>query len=252
MLGTLTAIIGILATVALSCAAVLLRSLTPAAGAVAAVFGSFIVVVGGFAFLALLILFVLAGSLATRYHIAEKTRDHLQEGQHGERGISNVLAHIVIPTILVGIYGLSPSALPASALAFLYTAALAFGAADTFASEFGVLAGHARSILSLRPVTPGTNGGVSARGEAWALVGAATTAAIGFLLFSLFSAPTPPVALFVIGTALAGFVGCQIDSVLGETLENRGYLTKGSTNLLGMVSSVLIGGGILVAAGGHL
>ncbi len=252
MLGTLTSIIGILATVALSCAAVLLRSLTPAAGAVAAVFGSFIVVVGGFAFLALLILFVLAGSLATRYHIAEKTRDHLQEGQHGERGISNVLAHIVIPTILVGIYGLSPGALPASALAFLYTAALAFGAADTFASEFGVLAGHARSILTLLPVTPGTNGGVSAPGEAWALVGATTTAAIGFLLFSLFSAPTPPVALFVIGTTLAGFVGCQIDSVLGETLENRGYLTKGSTNLLGMVSSVLIGGGILAAAGGHL
>ncbi|MFZ0699515.1 MAG: DUF92 domain-containing protein [Thermoplasmata archaeon] len=250
MLGTLQAIIGILATVALSCAAVLLRSLTPAAGTVAAIFGSFIVVVGGYPFLALLILFVLAGSLATRYHIEEKTRDHLQEGQHGERGISNVLAHIVLPTILVGIYGLSPSAFPAPALAFLYTAALAFGAADTFASEFGVLAGHARSILTLRPVTPGTNGGISGRGEAWGLIGAVTTAVIGILLFDLFSAPTPPVALFVIGTALAGFLGCQIDSVLGEALENRGYLTKGSTNLLAMVASVLIGVGILAAVGG--
>lgn len=252
MLGTLPAIIGILATVALSCAAVLLRSLTPPAGAVAAIFGSFIVIVGGFPFLALLILFVLAGSLATRYHIAEKQRNNLQEGQHGERGISNVLAHIVIPTVLVGIFGLAPNVLPAPALAFLYTAALAFGAADTFASEFGVLAGHARSILTLRPVAPGTNGGVSARGESWALVGAFTTAVVGFLLFALFARPTPPVILFVLGTALAGFLGCQIDSVLGETLENRGYLTKGSTNMLGMISSVLIGAGLLVALGGYL
>lgn len=251
MLGLLPAIIGILATVALSCAAVLLRSLTPAAGAVAAIFGSFIVVVGGFPFLALLILFVLAGSLATRYHIEEKTREHLQEGRHGERGISNVLSHIVLPTALVGVYGLSPAVLPASTLAFLYTAALAFGAADTFASEMGVLAGRARSILTLRPVPPGTNGGVSVRGEAWALVGAGTTAAVGFLLFALFSAPIPTVALFVVGTTIAGFVGCQIDSVLGETLENRGYLTKGTTNLLGMLSGALIGAGILVATGAY-
>lgn len=252
MLGTLPAIIGILATVALSCAAVLLRSLTAPAGAVAAIFGSFIVVVAGFPFLALLILFVLAGSLATRYHIEEKARQHLQEGKHGERGISNVLAHIVLPTVLVGIYGFEPGVLSATSLAFLYTAALAFGAADTFASEFGVLAGHARSILTLRPVAPGTNGGVSGRGEAWAFAGALTTAVIGFLLFTLFSAPTPPAALFIAGTTLAGFLGCQIDSVLGETLENRGYLDKGSTNLLGMVASVLIGAGILGALGGYL
>lgn len=251
MLGTLPAIIGILATVALACAAVLLRSLTPSAGAVAAIFGSFIVVVGGFPFLALLILFVLAGSLATRYHIEEKRRNHLQEGEGGERGISNVLAHIVLPTVLVAIYGLLPSAIPASVLAFLYAAALAFGAADTFASEFGVLAGRARSILTLRPVPPGTNGGISGTGQAWALVGAFTTAAVGFLLFALFSAPTPPVGLFILGTALAGFVGCQFDSVLGETLENRGYLDKGSTNLLGMGTSVLIGVALLFAVGGY-
>jgi len=252
VLGTLPAIIGILATVALSCAAVLVRSLTPAAGTVAAIFGSFIVVVGGFPFLALLILFVLAGSLATHYRIEEKRRGNLQEGQHGERGVSNVLAHIVIPTVLVGIYGLMPSALPAAALAFLYTAALANVSAAPNASEFGVLAGRARSILTMRPVTPGTNGGISGRGEAWAVAGAFTTGVVGYLLFALFGAPVTAVVLFVVGTTFAGFVGCQIDSVLGETLENRGYLTKGTTNLLAMVMTVLIGIAILSAAGGYL
>ena len=86
MLGTLPAIIGILATVALSCAAVLVRSLTPAAGTVAAIFGSFIVVVGGFPFLALLILFVLAGSLATHYRIEEKRRATSKRGSTGSAG----------------------------------------------------------------------------------------------------------------------------------------------------------------------
>lgn len=251
MLSTIPAVIGVLGTVALACAAVLLRALTPAAGVVAAIFGIFIVVVGGFPFLALLILFVLASSLATRYHFEQKRSQNVQEGVRGERGISNVLAHIVIPTVLVAIYGIAPNALPAAALAFLYTAALAFGAADTFASEMGVLAGRARSILTFRPVPAGTNGGVSGRGEAWAFAGALTTAVVGLLLFAVFGTPLTGIALFIVGTTVAGFLGCQIDSVLGETLENRGYLNKGSTNLLGMVGTVLVAAAILSAFGGY-
>ncbi|MCI4366036.1 MAG: DUF92 domain-containing protein, partial [Thermoplasmata archaeon] len=140
MLPLLPAVVAILATVALALGAVLARALTPAAGVVASVFGAVIVVLAGYAFLALLILFVVASVLATRYRFEEKARRHVQEGKQGERGISNVLAHIVIPTALAVAVGWTPPALPLPATTVLFASALAFGAADTFGSEFGVLA----------------------------------------------------------------------------------------------------------------
>lgn len=250
VLPLLPALVGVALTVGLAAAAVLAGALTRAAGVIAAAFGIVVVVIGGFPFLALLVLFVVASVLATRYGFEEKRRRNVHEGSAGERGVSNVVAHIVVPTALVLLAWVSPAVLPVRSATTLYTAALAFGAADTFASEFGVLAGAARSILTLRPVVTGTNGGVSALGEAWAFVGSVSTAGIGTALFYLFRTPTvAPVALLGIAAA-AGFIGCQLDSVLGETLENRGFLTKGSTNFLAMLLSVVVAMGLLVAVGG--
>jgi len=246
------ALAGALVTVALALGAVAARALTPVAGGVAAAFGIVIVVFAGFPFLAMMILFVVASVAVTRFRFDEKRRAQVQEGASGERGVSNVVAHIVIPTGLALAGGWGPPALPMPALAVLYASALAFGAADTFASELGVLAGRARSILTLRPVPPGTNGGVSGIGEAWAFVGAGTTAIVGLGLYRLFATPMPDFPLFLITVVVAGFVGCQIDSVLGETLENRGYLSKGSTNFLGMLAAVGIAALVVVAAGGAL
>jgi uncharacterized protein (TIGR00297 family) len=245
----LPAVAGIILTVALAVGAVAAYALTPLAGVVAAAFGIVIVVLVGFPFLALLILFVVGSVLATRFRIQEKRRKHVQEGVAGERGISNVVAHIVLPTALAIAGGVSPPLLAAPALAVLYASALSFGAADTFASELGVLAGRARSILTFRPVEPGTNGGVSAVGEAWAFVGAAITAIVGLAIFRVFSTPVPSAAVFLGAVVAAGFLGCQVDSVLGETFENRGFLTKHSTNFLGMLSSVALAVVILAATG---
>ncbi|HTW40125.1 MAG TPA: DUF92 domain-containing protein [Thermoplasmata archaeon] len=249
VLGFFPAAVGIILTVALAVGAVAAYALTPLAGTVAAAFGVVIVVLVGFPYLALLILFVVGSVLATRFRIQEKRAKQVQEGVAGERGVSNVVAHIVLPTALSIAGGISPPLLSSPALAVLYASALAFGAADTFASELGVLAGKARSILTLRPVTPGTNGGVSAVGEAWALVGAGITALVGLAIFRLLSTSVPAPAVFLGAVVLAGFLGCQVDSVLGETLENRGYLTKGSTNFLGMLSAVAIAAAILPLTG---
>jgi len=252
VLSLVPAAVGVATTFVLTAGAVRAQALTPSGGAVAGVFGSVIVVVAGFPFLALLILFVVGSVLATRYRMDEKRRRNVQEGNHGERGVSNVVAHIVIPTALAVTALGSPPLLPLSTLALLYASALAFGASDTFASEFGVLAGRARSILSYRPVEPGTNGGISGMGEVFALVGSATTALAAFGLFLLFGPGLPGTALFLLTATGAGFVGCQIDSVLGATLENSGHLTKHSTNFLGMLASVAIAAAVLVAAGGSI
>jgi uncharacterized protein (TIGR00297 family) len=246
------AVVGVVATLLLALGAVFGRALTPYAGAVAAVFGTVIVLFVGFPYLALLVLFVAASALATRYRFDEKKRQALQEGRSGERGVSNVVAHIVLPTAIAVAGGVAPPLLSSSATPLLFSSALAFGASDTFASEFGVLAGHAKSILSGRPVPPGTNGGVSQLGQLFAVVGAATTAVVGLLLYWAFHTPLPNPVLFVVTVAVAGFVGCQVDSVLGELFENRGQLSKGSTNFLGMLSAALLAAAVLLLFGGVL
>jgi uncharacterized protein (TIGR00297 family) len=238
VLALLDAAVGVALTAALTFAAVASGALTRWAGAIAFAFGVVIVVVGGFPFLALLVLFVVVSVLATRFRFAEKKRRNVHEGTDGERGVSNVVAHIVIPTALVLTAGAVPSLLPPEPLAVLFTAALAFGAADTFASEFGVLAGQARSVVTFRPVPPGTNGGVSLIGELWAVVGALGTTIVAIALFAVAMVPHVVVGAFLIAAALGGFLGCQVDSLLGELLENRGWLTKGSTNFFGMLSAV--------------
>jgi uncharacterized protein (TIGR00297 family) len=249
VLGLESALIGAIATLILATLAVATRALTPAGGGVAAAFGIVIVVFLGFPFLALLILFLGASVLATRYRFAEKQARQLQEGAHGERGVPNVMAHILIPTGLAIAGGWPSPLLSVPTVAVLYTSALAFGAADTFASEFGVLSGRARSILHFREVAPGTNGGVSGLGEAWALEGALLTAVVALGLFRLFGTGVASLPALIVIATVSGFLGCQVDSVLGETLENRGYLTKGSTNFLGMLSAVAIAAGGLIAIG---
>jgi len=227
-------------------------SFTIPAGAVAALFASIIVVVAGFDFFGLLVLFVVGSTLATRYGFEEKQKAHMSEGSHGERGVPNVLAHIVIPTGLAVGSWLAPSALPVPTAEVLFTAALAFGASDTFASELGVLSGHARSILTLRPVPPGTNGGVSPVGEFWAVVGSLSTGLLSLIFVIAFRGPIPMPGLLVGGASAAGFLGCQVDSVLGETLENRGFLTKHGTNFLAMLTSVVLAAVILWLTGNVL
>lgn len=231
-------VIGVAVTVALASAAVYAGAFTATAGVVAALFASVVVVCAGFPFLAILILFVVGSVPATRYGFEQKRRAHVQEGTAGERGVDNVLAHVLLPTALALLYAADPAALSTAELAVLFTSALAFGAADTFASEFGVLSGTARSILTGRRVPPGTNGGVSAVGEVWAATGAFVTAGLAALFFIGFRTPVGGVVGIIAVAALAGFLACQVDSVLGEALENRGELTKHGTNFLAMLSSV--------------
>jgi uncharacterized protein (TIGR00297 family) len=232
------ALIGVVATILLALGAVAARALTPWAGVVSAVFGVVIVLLVGFPYLALLVLFVASSSLATRYRIQEKKQKHVQEGRSGERGVSNVVAHILIPTAIAVAGGVPSAPLHSPATSLLFASALAFGASDTMASEFGVLAGRARSILSGAEVPPGTNGGVSRVGQLFAWVGSVTTAVVGLALFQAFGTATINPVAFVLTVSVVGFIGCQVDSVLGELFENRGLLSKGSTNFLGMLSAV--------------
>ncbi len=241
--GWIGAAIGVVVTLALGVAAARSRVLTPYAALIAVVFGVTIVVIGGPPYLAMLILFVLGGTLATRYGWEEKKARKVAEGKAGERGVHNVLSHILVPMGLVLLVPLSNAGSIPGFIPFVYVSSLACGTADTFASEFGVLSGKAVSILGTGKVRAGTNGGISVVGELWALVGSLLTVAAGagfFFLFGGLGGVTGSVRLWFAGGTVLGFLGCQIDSLLGATLENRGYLGKGQVNFLAMLSTALL------------
>jgi uncharacterized protein (TIGR00297 family) len=105
-------------------------------------------------------------------------------------------------------------------------AALAEAAADTVSSEIGqVLGGRPRMITTLRTVAPGTDGAISLAGTLAGLVAAGIVSAIGTL------ALRGDLAMFWISCAGAVF-GLLFDSLLGATLERRGWLNNDAVNFL--------------------
>ena len=62
--------------------------------------------------------------------------------------------------------------------------------------------------------------------------------------------PTMPLSPVYLTLPLGiGFLGCQIDSVIGATLERRGLVNKKTNNLISTVSGGILAYLILLAAG---
>ena len=110
-------------------------------------------------------------------------------------------------------------------------AALAEAAADTVSSEVGqVLGGRPRMITTLRSVQPGTDGSISLVGTLAGVLAAAVVAAVGSL------ALRGDLPMFWISCAGAVF-GLLFDSLLGATLERRGWLNNDAVNFLSTASA---------------
>jgi len=178
-------------------------------------------------FLIMLSFFIL-GSFATRYKFEYKKRIGVEQGHGGARGYRNVFANGIVAAAAAVLFGVFQQPV----FIVMYVGCVATAAADTLASEIGVTGGIPYMITTLKKVPVGTNGGVTVKGEAVALLGGLAVCLVALLLNVI----TP--WMLVICT-LAGFVGTNIDSFVGATLENRGFLGNAGTNLL-----ATIGGGL--------
>ncbi len=207
-------------------------------GAVASFFlGLEVALLGGVRWLALMTLFPVLGVLATRVGRRTKKARALEEEREGERGVGNVLGNGLAGALVALALLLEPVPQEAAALAF--ATAIAAVTADTLASEVGVLAKGARRILPpFAPAKVGANGAVSLLGQAAAAAGAAAIAAAAVPLLGL--------GWWAAAIAAAtGWLGCQLDSVLGATLEREpdrpGPLTKQDVNFLaGAIPAFLV------------
>jgi uncharacterized protein (TIGR00297 family) len=118
-------------------------------------------------------------------------------------------------------------------------AALAEAAADTVSSEIGqVCGGRPRMITTLRTADPGTDGAITFAGTLAGIAAAAIVAFAGTLaLHGDFS-------LFWISVAAATF-GLLFDSVLGATVERRGWLNNDAINFLSTACASVVALGLL-------
>ena len=120
-----------------------------------------------------------------------------------------------------------------NALFPVFACGVAVAAADTFASEFGCLDDRVRMITTGRRCPAGTNGGWSPTGQFAALIGALSIAGMSVVLgwwLQVGSIEGGATLLLVI--TIIGWLGCQIDSLFGALLENRGLIGKGHVNML--------------------
>jgi uncharacterized protein (TIGR00297 family) len=157
----------------------------------------------GFAVLAL---FVVGGSLLTRFGYGRKRRSGTAEAGGGRRGARNALANCAVAVACALLAALTSSEVFATA----FVASLGAAFADTAESEVGQLYGRApRLITTLERVPPGTDGAVSLPGTLAGIAAAALTAALGLALGLV----DGPASMLLV--ALAAFLGTVVDSLVG-------------------------------------
>jgi uncharacterized protein (TIGR00297 family) len=187
------------------------------------------VAAGPSAFATLVALF-LATWATTKVGYRQKQQLGLAERGDGRNALQ-VLANLAVPAACAVGYGAFGLRIWLVAM----TAALAEAATDTVASEVGQSqGGTAILITTWKAVPAGTDGGIT-------MVG--TLAGMGAgIAIALVAAGTMLMIYRQIWIAVtAGIFGMLVDSILGATLQRRGWLSNEAVNLAGtMVAAVIV------------
>ncbi len=216
------------------------------------VVGMVIGICGNVLWLILLLFFLASSFVATKFRFEWKKSEGFQEGFRGERSWRNVFANGAIPTAIALLSFLAEAVEPDGGFfskdiaSYLFVSAIAVAASDTAASEIGIVDPRVYLITTLERAKRGVDGGVSLTGQLAAFVAAAYTSATAYVVFAFFndSLLAGPATLLI--PMLCGFLGCQIDSVIGATWETKGKIGKLGNNFLSILAGTAIAFGLAV------
>ncbi|MFA5745312.1 MAG: DUF92 domain-containing protein [archaeon] len=131
------------------------------------------------------------------------------------RSYINLLGNCLVGTVLV-VFGQVYAAASTICGAF----------SDTMSSEIGRLSKvKPKLITTFKEVEKGTNGGITILG----LFGALCVSVITFVFFYYIFKTDLKISIII---SLFGIIGTLVDSVIGATLENKGYTDNSQTNFL--------------------
>ncbi|WP_340818371.1 TIGR00297 family protein [Methanolobus sp. WCC4] len=202
----------------------------------AALLGVLIIVFSELFWFILLLTFFILGGGFTKYKYRYKESIGLAQSKGGVRSYENVFSNSTAALVLAVLYGIYPQHAELIIFAYLGTVATATG--DTLASEVGTTA-RAQPIMitTLKPAKPGVDGAVTVLGEIAALLGAMVIGVLPVLFGKLDD------ALLVISiTTAGGFLGTNVDSILGATLQNKGMLSNSGVNFVATFAGAIISG----------
>lgn len=201
------------------------RALSPDGAAAAVGVGTFVLAFGGWGWAVPLVVFFAASSALSHWRAGVKDQVKAVKGKEGPRDLGQVLANGLVGALAAAATLFFPDRAGWLFLAFL--GAIAEAAADTWATEIGVLSRRPpRLILGGSECPPGTSGGVSGLGLAASAGGALLVSATGVLIVW-------PLSLTTLWRLLipwaAGFAGSLVDSLLGATVQAGYYCTACAT-----------------------
>lgn len=191
--------------------------------------GTTLILFTDFRFFAVLLLFYALGSAFTKYKYEIKKVRGIAEQAGGARGYANVFGNSLASLFFAIQYGVTHQ--PFFAAAFVASVATAL--ADTTASEVGKAEDNVYLITNFQKVKPGVSGGISFKGELSALFMSLLTSGLAFLIGITGFYPA-------LVAAFSAFIGVHIDSLLGATVEEKGYLTNSSVNFLATLLAGII------------
>ncbi len=216
MLTPFAAVTEFFVVVAVALAAVLLSAIDARGFLASATVGFAIMYGGGFSWFVIVAVFFILGVAFTLYKYGYKRKLGSAQGKGGARNWPHILANGGLASILA-IWNLFS---PAAALAAAFLGAISTSAADTAATELGLLSRSRPRLIThpSRVVPPGTSGGVSPLGFLGAAFASVVIGALAVPLGIL-----PDAYLLIPLSLFGGIAGAVVDSLIGAAVQRKGY-----------------------------